>query len=151
MPQIGWFEILIIVSIAIIVVGPKDIPFVLKKIGTWIGSVKRYVQNVQNEVSSLDEEIISKISELSGVELSQRTPERVSHRRADKIRKRKVVDLYDIMVNEDTVEFKLKAQSGTYIKELVTSDNGRTIPSVAGLLDLECKVEWLDVLDIHSN
>ena len=58
MPQIGWFEILIIVSIAIIVVGPKDIPFVLKKIGTWIGSVKRYVQNFQNEVSSLDEEII---------------------------------------------------------------------------------------------
>ena len=59
MPQIGWFEILIIVSIAIIVVGPKDIPFVLKKIGTWIGSIKRYVQNVQNEVSSLDEEVIS--------------------------------------------------------------------------------------------
>ena len=59
MPQIGWFEILIIVSIAIIVVGPKDTPCGLKKIGTWIGSVKRYVQNVQNEVSTLDEEIIS--------------------------------------------------------------------------------------------
>ena len=59
MPQIGWFEILIIVSIAIIVVGPKDIPFVLKKIGSWIGSIKKYVQNVQNEVASLDEEIIN--------------------------------------------------------------------------------------------
>ena len=59
MPQIGWFEILIIVSIAVIVVGPKDIPFVLKKIGSWIGSIKKYVQNVQNEVSSLDEEIIN--------------------------------------------------------------------------------------------
>ena len=59
MPQIGWFEILIIVSIAIIVVGPKDIPFVLKKIGSWIGSIKKYIQNVQNEVSSLDEEIIN--------------------------------------------------------------------------------------------
>ena len=59
MPQIGWFEILIIVSIAIIVVGPKDITFVLKKIGSWIGSIKKYVQNVQNEVSSLDEEIIN--------------------------------------------------------------------------------------------
>ncbi len=59
MPQIGWFEILIIVSIAIIVVGPKDIPFVLKKIGSWIGSIKKYVQNVQNEVSSLDEEIVN--------------------------------------------------------------------------------------------
>ena len=45
MPQIGWFEILIIVAIAIIVIGPKDFPFVLKKIGSWIGSVKRYVSN----------------------------------------------------------------------------------------------------------
>ena len=59
MPQIGWFEILIIVSIAIIVVGPKDIPFVLKNIGSWIGSIKRYVQNVQNQFSNLDEEVIS--------------------------------------------------------------------------------------------
>ena len=40
MPQIGWLEILIIVSIAIIVVGPKDFPVMLKKIGSWIGSVK---------------------------------------------------------------------------------------------------------------
>ena len=53
MPQIGWFEILIIVAIAIIVIGPKDFPFVLKKIGSWIGSVKRYVSNVQKEVSDL--------------------------------------------------------------------------------------------------
>jgi len=53
MPQIGWFEILIIVSISIIVIGPKDFPFVLKKIGSWIGSIKRYVSNVQQEVSEL--------------------------------------------------------------------------------------------------
>ena len=53
MPQIGWFEILIIVAIAIIVIGPKDFPFVLKKIGAWIGSVKRYVSNIQKEVSDL--------------------------------------------------------------------------------------------------
>ena len=53
MPQIGWFEILLIVFIAIIVIGPKDFPFVLKKIGSWIGSVKRYVSSVQKEVSDL--------------------------------------------------------------------------------------------------
>ena len=53
MPQIGWFEILIIVAIAIIVIGPKDFPFVLKKIGSWIGSAKRYVSNIQKEVSDL--------------------------------------------------------------------------------------------------
>ena len=54
MPQIGWFEILIIVSLAIIIIGPKDFPFMLKKIGSWIGSIKRYVSNVQNEVASLE-------------------------------------------------------------------------------------------------
>tara|TARA_Y100001960_G_scaffold244512_1_gene259028 strand:+ start:216 stop:443 length:228 start_codon:yes stop_codon:yes gene_type:complete len=53
MPQIGWFEILIIIAIAIIVIGPKDFPFVLKKIGSWIGSVKRYVSSIQKEVSDL--------------------------------------------------------------------------------------------------
>ena len=56
MPQIGWLEILIVVSIAIIVVGPKDFPVMLKKIGSWIGSAKRYVSNVQNEVSSMEDE-----------------------------------------------------------------------------------------------
>ena len=55
MPTIGWFEILIIVTVAILVVGPKDFPFMLKKIGSWIGSVKRYVSNVQNEVSNLED------------------------------------------------------------------------------------------------
>ena len=57
MPQIGWLEILIIVSIAIIVVGPKDFPKMLKKIGTWIGSVKRYISNVQSEVSSMENDV----------------------------------------------------------------------------------------------
>ena len=56
MPQIGWFEILIIVSIAIIVVGPKDFPIMLKKIGSWIGSAKRYVLDIQNQVSDIAEE-----------------------------------------------------------------------------------------------
>jgi|TARA_B100001741_G_C16459079_1_gene554242 sec-independent protein translocase protein TatB len=56
MPQIGWLEILIIVSIAIIVIGPKDFPIMLKKVGSWVGSIKRYVSNVQNEVASIDDE-----------------------------------------------------------------------------------------------
>ena len=60
MPQIGWSEILVIVVLTIIIIGPKDIPIVLKKIGSWIGSAKRYVANVQNEVSTLGEnEIIN--------------------------------------------------------------------------------------------
>ena len=53
MPQIGWLEILIIVSIAIIVVGPKDFPIMIKKVGTWIGSIKRYVNSVQSQVTEI--------------------------------------------------------------------------------------------------
>ena len=60
MPTIGWFEILIIVAIAIIVVGPKDFPLMLKKVGSWLGSIKRYVNNVQSEVSSITEDTVDK-------------------------------------------------------------------------------------------
>ena len=63
MPQIGWFEILIIVSISIIVIGPKDFPYVLKKIGSWVSSTKKYVNNFQKQISDLDslEEIVTKV------------------------------------------------------------------------------------------
>ena len=58
MPQIGWLEIFVIVSIAIIVVGPKDFPLMLKKMGSWIGSIKRYVSDVQTQVSEIADENI---------------------------------------------------------------------------------------------
>ena len=54
MPTIGWFEILLLVAVAIIVIGPKDFPFMLKKVGSWIGTTKRYISNIQNEVADLD-------------------------------------------------------------------------------------------------
>ena len=54
MPTIGWFEIMIVVAIAIVVLGPKDFPVMLKKAGSWIGTAKRYVSNIQNEVSNLE-------------------------------------------------------------------------------------------------
>ncbi len=60
MPTIGWFEILIIVAVAIIVVGPKDFPLMLKKVGSWLGSIKRYVNNVQTQVTSITEDTIEK-------------------------------------------------------------------------------------------
>ena len=54
MPTIGWFEILLVVAVAIIVIGPKDFPFMLKKVGSWIGTTKRYIGNIQNEVADLE-------------------------------------------------------------------------------------------------
>ena len=55
MPQIGWFELLLIIGLAVAIIGPKDFPIVLKKIGSWFGSIKRYISAVQSEVSNLEE------------------------------------------------------------------------------------------------
>ena len=46
MPQIGWFELLIVVLVAILVIGPKDFPIVLRKVGSWIGTAKRYFSDI---------------------------------------------------------------------------------------------------------
>ncbi len=59
MPQIGWFELLVIVVVAILIIGPKDFPIVLRKIGSWIASIKRYfseIQNNMNEITNIKEE-----------------------------------------------------------------------------------------------
>tara|TARA_Y100000591_G_C21347393_1_gene457706 strand:+ start:299 stop:517 length:219 start_codon:yes stop_codon:yes gene_type:complete len=58
MPQIGWFELLIIILVAIIIVGPKDFPVIVRKIGSWIGSIKKYFRDIQSsvdEITSIDE------------------------------------------------------------------------------------------------
>jgi len=53
MPQIGWFEILVIVVIAILVIGPKDFPFVLRKIGNWINTTKTYIANLTSNIDEI--------------------------------------------------------------------------------------------------
>ena len=65
MPTIGWFEILIVVAIAIVVLGPKDFPVMLKKAGSWIGTAKKYINDIQNDVSNIDidDEKINNIKE----------------------------------------------------------------------------------------
>ena len=57
MPQIGWLEILAIVIIAIIVLGPKEFPIALKKIGSYFGKIKNTISNFQREVNSVTENI----------------------------------------------------------------------------------------------
>tara|TARA_B110000444_G_C18258931_1_gene331071 strand:- start:167 stop:400 length:234 start_codon:yes stop_codon:yes gene_type:complete len=73
MPQIGWLEILAVVIIAILVLGPKEFPVALKKIGIYIGKFKNALSSFQREVSSvtrdidlekdIDEEVIKKTKE----------------------------------------------------------------------------------------
>ena len=70
MPQIGWFEILLIVIVSILVIGPKDFPIMLKKIGSWIGSFKNYFNEVQKDITEVEntiEDEISSVKNLSNV------------------------------------------------------------------------------------
>ena len=62
MPQIGWFEILIVVVVAILIIGPKDFPIVIRKIGKWTGSLKRYFSEIQNDVTEMQDTIEEEIS-----------------------------------------------------------------------------------------
>ena len=57
MPQIGWLEILAVVIIAILVLGPKEFPIALKKIGSFVGKIKNSFSSFQKEISSVTEEI----------------------------------------------------------------------------------------------
>ena len=53
MPQIGWFELLIIVVVALLIIGPKDLPIVLKKIGSWTKTIKKYFSDVQSNIRQI--------------------------------------------------------------------------------------------------
>ena len=62
MPQIGWFEILIVVVLAIIIIGPKDFPVVIRKIGKFTGSIKKYFSDIQKDVTDFQDSIEEEIS-----------------------------------------------------------------------------------------
>ena len=88
------------------------------------------------------------VNALRGRTILQRTPTRVAHRRADKLRERKIIDIRikEIKMNEATLE--VVAEAGTYIKELITGDGGRTTPSLSELYGSKIEVEELDVIYI---
>jgi len=71
MPQIGWFEILVILVLAILIIGPKDFPIILRKIGSWVGSFKNYFNEVRKDITEVEDTIddeISSIKNLSNIE-----------------------------------------------------------------------------------
>ena len=132
----------------------------VKKSGTKDELIER-ILNVEEPVVETfdlpeDDFIIKSILSLEGVKLAQRTPERVAHRRADLVRRRTVFEVHQpvIEVLDDgsrEIEVTMRCESGTYVKETVHGDSGRTQPSIASLLKAKCEVIWLDVGDIHAD
>jgi len=83
--------------------------------------------------------------------IAQQTPERVVHRRADTTRHRRILAAEVVRVDGDRAEIRVTAEAGTYIKEWVHGDRGRTSPSLAERLGVACEVVELDVLDVHDD
>ena len=67
MPQIGWFEILVILVLAILIIGPKDFPIILRKIGSWVGSFKNYFNEVRKDITEVEDTIDNEISSIKNL------------------------------------------------------------------------------------
>ncbi|MGE0711271.1 MAG: tRNA pseudouridine(54/55) synthase Pus10 [Planctomycetota bacterium] len=112
---------------------------------------KRYLARCRAD-AALDPAAVAGLSALSGEVLEQRTPWRVARRRSDKVRRRRVRIFAPGALEPDGRTFcaEVAAQSGTYIKELISGDGGRTRPSVSELLGCAVECAELDVLGIEA-
>jgi tRNA pseudouridine synthase 10 len=88
------------------------------------------------------------LEELRGATIRQQTPRRVDHRRASKTRTRAVYDVSGNLDDERHATVEVDGEGGLYVKELVDGDEGRTEPSLAGLLGVGAEVTALDVLAV---
>jgi tRNA pseudouridine synthase 10 len=100
---------------------------------------------------SIPEETLSALSDqLTGATIHQRTPTRVAHRRADKVRERVVLDFRYAGREENLFVLEVTGEAGLYIKELISGDQGRTTPSLSEILGTPARVVQLDVIDVQG-
>ena len=111
---------------------------------------KRYRATVSFDEPVAAEALEAALEELDGATVEQRTPTRVDHRRADLVREREVLDVEGELEDEYTAVVDVHGEGGLYIKELISGDEGRTVPSLAGLLGVGATVDALDVLDVEG-
>ncbi|MDH4214533.1 MAG: tRNA pseudouridine(54/55) synthase Pus10 [Candidatus Thorarchaeota archaeon] len=114
-------------------------------------NIKEYAAIIHTEGLVTDEAIQRVIQSFQGATIEQRTPNRVSHRRSDLVRKKKVHGIKLTKLEEGILEAFFKVQGGTYIKELISGDDGRTKPSVAEILGTACVCKVLNVTAIYSS
>lgn len=84
------------------------------------------------------------------LEVKQRTPLRVLHRRTLLIRDKWIHKMLIKRINCNTFVFFMLGSAGTYIKEFIHGDLGRTVPNLGSLLDTECDIYQLDVIKLYE-
>lgn len=122
--------------------------------GTDVVRVKEAAPEKSYRVGVIGSVPLAKVNEALNVAVSraiaQRTPARVAHRRSDRVRTRRVVAARVVESAEGRFTLDLRTEAGTYVKEWVEGDDGRTEPSLSSLVGVALKVEFLDVLEIHD-
>ncbi|KPV64565.1 MAG: tRNA pseudouridine synthase Pus10 [Candidatus Bathyarchaeota archaeon BA2] len=111
-------------------------------------SAKVYRTIVEFDRNVSDEELKILEKSLTNAVVHQRTPLRVSHRRADLVREKYIYEAKIKRLTPNRVEMKIQCQGGLYIKELITGDEGRTDPCVSGIIKAGAKPIELDVLNV---
>jgi tRNA pseudouridine synthase 10 len=114
-------------------------------------NIKEYEALIQTN-GVVDEKAIREASiGLSGISIQQRTPQRVSHRRSDLMREKQIFEVRLKLRKDGLIEGFFKVQGGTYIKELISGDEGRTTPSISEKLGTSCECVELNVTAIYSD
>jgi tRNA pseudouridine synthase 10 len=108
------------------------------------------VYRIKIEHNSTEEKLKSSFDIISKTVIKQKTPTRVLHRRADLERIRRVHSIEFESFDKNRAVFTVNCEGGLYVKELVSGDNGRTVPSVAYLIESEAKVIELDVIRVDE-
>ncbi len=109
---------------------------------------KEYRVRVRLESKVNKERLNEVVQSFKRTRITQQTPTRVSHRRADLAREREIKDLVLEDLDGQVATLRVRTEAGTYVKEFVHGDSGRTVPSLAGKLGVACAVEALDVIEI---
>ncbi len=114
-------------------------------------NIKEYTAVIETEdvVNKTDLQRVEK--EFLDTQIDQRTPIRVSHRRSDLVRKKRIHEIRLKKHSNKTIEAFFKVQGGTYVKELISGDDGRTVPSIASLLGIGCVCKELNVIAVYGN
>ncbi|MFB6176406.1 MAG: tRNA pseudouridine(54/55) synthase Pus10 [Halobaculum sp.] len=111
---------------------------------------KRYRAEVAFDDDVTETELAEAVETLAGATVEQYTPNRVDHRRASLTRERTVYDIEAELEDARTATVEIHGEGGLYVKELVSGDEGRTEPSLAGELGVGAEVTALDVLAVYG-
>jgi tRNA pseudouridine synthase 10 len=111
---------------------------------------KTYHAQVTFSDDVTEDEFNHALEQLDGATIEQETPQRVDHRRASKTRTREVYEVDGELEDARTARIDVHGAGGLYIKELISSDEGRTNPSLAGLLGVDAAVSALDVVRVDG-